>query len=155
MSGSPTSPSAGSCSLPVAATHPVQFREPADFTDHEARVCSAEGQVLGDQRRPRPFTQESYFLSQAEMAKLFADLPEALANSIEIARRCNLALELGKPRLPVFPTPPGMSREEFLRQQAQDGLERRLAADDRSSRGAQQAGNYQATLVNDHAHPCP
>src|SRR5256714_2734232 len=62
------------------------------------------------------------------MAKLFADLPEALANSVEIARRCNLALELGKPKLPVFPTPPGMSREEYVRQQAQDGLERRLAA---------------------------
>src|SRR6266705_4528277 len=119
---------AGSCSLPVVATHPVQFLKPADFTAHEARVCIAEGQVLGDQRRPRPFTQESYFLSQAEMAKLFADLPEALANSVEIARRCNLALELGKPRLPVFPTPPGMSREEYLRQQAQDGLERRLVA---------------------------
>src|SRR6266513_1087854 len=119
---------AGSCSLPVVATHPVQFLKPADFTAHEARVCIAEGQVLGDQRRPRPFTQESYFLSQSEMAKLFADLPEALANSIEIARRCNLTLELGKPRLPVFPTPPGMSREEYLRQQAQDGLERRLVA---------------------------
>src|SRR5213083_2191616 len=119
---------AGSCSLPVVATHPVQFLKPADFTAHEARVCIAEGQVLGDQRRPRPFTQESYFLSQSEMAKLFADLPEALANSIEIARRCNLTLELGKPRLPVFPTPPGMSREEYLRQQAQNGLERRLVA---------------------------
>src|SRR6266853_540097 len=119
---------AGSCSLPVVATHPVQFLKPEDFTAHEARVCIAEGHVLGDQRRPRQFTQESYFPIQAEMAKLFADLPEALANSIEIARRCNLALELGKPRLPVFPTPPGMSREEYLRQQAQDGLERRLVA---------------------------
>src|SRR5204863_944875 len=98
------------------------------FTAHEARVCIAEGQVLGDQRRPRPFTPESYFLSQAEMATRFADLPEALANSVEIARRCNLALELGKPKLPVFPTPPGVTREEYLRQQAQDGLERRLAA---------------------------
>ncbi|HYS50536.1 MAG TPA: PHP domain-containing protein, partial [Burkholderiales bacterium] len=119
---------AGSSSLPVVATHPVQFLKPADFTAHEARVCIAEGQVLGDQRRPRPFTPESYFLSQTEMAKLFADLPEALANSVEIARRCNLALELGKPRLPAFPTPPGVSREEYLRQQAQDGLERRLVA---------------------------
>ncbi len=119
---------AGSCSLPVVATHPVQFLKPEDFTAHEARVCIAEGHVLGDQRRPRQFTQESYFLSQAEMAKLFADLPEALANSVEIARRCNLALELGKPRLPVFPTPPGMSREDYLRQQAQDGLGRRLEA---------------------------
>jgi len=118
---------AGSCSLPVVATHPVQFLKPEDFTAHEARVCIAEGHVLGDQRRPRQFTQQSYFLSQSEMTRLFADLPEALANSVEIARRCNLTLELGKPRLPVFPTPPGLSREEYLRQQAQDGLERRLA----------------------------
>src|SRR6266581_1120753 len=119
---------AGALSLPVVATHPVQFLRPGDFTAHEARVCIAEGHVLGDQRRPRLFTPKSYFLSQAEMAELFADLPEALANSVEIARRCNLSLELGKSLLPVFPTPPGMSREEYLRQQAQEGLERRLVA---------------------------
>ncbi len=118
---------AGSCSLPVVATHPVQFLKPEDFTAHEARVCIAEGQVLGDQRRPRLFTQESYFLSQAEMAKLFADLPEALANSVEIARRCNLALELGKSRLPKFPTPDGATLEDTLAQTAGQGLQRRLA----------------------------
>ncbi|HEY6241472.1 MAG TPA: DNA polymerase III subunit alpha [Burkholderiales bacterium] len=119
---------AGSCSLPVVATHPVQFLKPEDFTAHEARVCIAEGRVLGDQRRPRQFTQGSYFLSQAEMMKLFADLPEALANSVEIARRCSLALELGKSRLPKFPTPGGVSLEDFLVQMAGQGLERRLAA---------------------------
>src|SRR5467141_2899894 len=118
---------AGSCSLPVVATHPVQFLKPEDFTAHEARVCIAEGQVLGDQRRPRLFTQESYFLSQAEMAKLFADLPEALANSVEIARRCNLALELGKSQLPKFPTPDGATLEDTLAQTAGQGLQRRLA----------------------------
>src|SRR5258706_5479691 len=119
---------AGSCSLPVVATHPVQFLEPGDFTAHEARVCIAEGKVMGDQRRLRQFTQESYFLSQAEMAKLFADLPEALDNSVEIARRCNLALELGKNRLPKFPTPDGATLEDTLAQTAGQGLERRLAA---------------------------
>src|SRR5260221_2159186 len=119
---------AGSCSLPVVATHPVQFLKPGDFTAHEARVCIAEGHVLGDQRRPRQFTQESYFLSQAEMAKLFADLPEALANSVEIARRCNLALELGKNRLPKFPTPDGATLEDTLAQTAGQGLERRPPA---------------------------
>jgi DNA polymerase III subunit alpha len=119
---------AGDCSLPVVATHPVQFLKPEDFVAHEARVCIAEGYVLGDRRRPRPFSRESYFLGQAEMAKLFADLPEALANSVEIARRCNLVLELGKSRLPAFPTPEGMSLEEYLRKQAQDGLGRRFAA---------------------------
>ncbi len=118
---------AGECSLPVVATHPVQFLRPEDFTAHEARVCIAEGYVLGDRRRPRAFTPKSYFLSQAEMAELFADLPEALANSVEIARRCNLALELGKSRLPKFPTPGDVSLEDYLMQTAGQGLERRLA----------------------------
>src|SRR5499427_564190 len=119
---------AGDCSLPVVATHPVQFLRKEDFTAHEARVCIAEGYVLGDRRRPRAFTRESWFLGQAEMAKLFADIPEALANSVEIARRCNLELELGKSKLPAFPTPDGTSLEEFLRKQASDGLTRRLEA---------------------------
>jgi len=119
---------AGTCSLPVVATHPVQFLRPEDFTAHEARVCIAEGYVLGDRRRPRLFTERNYFLSQAEMAELFADLPEALANSVEIARRCNLSLELGKSRLPKFPTPEGVSLEDYLVRSAAAGLERRLAA---------------------------
>ena len=119
---------AGSCSLPVVATHPVQFLKPEDFTAHEARVCIAEGHVLGDRRRPRTFTPKSYFLSQAEMGALFADLPEALANSVEIARRCNLTLELGKSRLPKFPTPGDVSLEDYLGRTASQGLERRLVA---------------------------
>ena len=100
--------------LPVVATHPVQFLSPDDFKAHEARVCIAQGYVLGDQRRPKLFTPEQYFKSQAEMAKLFADLPQALENSVEIARRCNLAIELGKSRLPAFPTPKGISIDAFL-----------------------------------------
>ena len=119
---------AGALSLPVVATHPVQFLRPGDFTAHEARVCIAEGHVLGDQRRPRLFTPNSYFLSQAEMAELFADLPEALANSVEIARRCNLSLELGKSLLPKFPTPENVGLDDYLVQTARQGLERRLAA---------------------------
>ncbi|MGB5079962.1 MAG: DNA polymerase III subunit alpha, partial [Burkholderiales bacterium] len=119
---------AGACSLPVVATHPVQFLRPGDFTAHEARVCIAEGYVLGDRRRPRLFTEKNYFLSQAEMAELFADLPEALANSVEIARRCNLSLELGKSRLPKFPTPEGVSLEDHLVEAASQGLARRLGA---------------------------
>src|SRR5215831_1470403 len=136
---------AGECSLPVVATHPVQFLKPADFAAHEARVCIAEGYVLGDRRRPRAFTRESYFQTQAEMGKLFADIPEALANSVEIARRCNLTLELGKSKLPVFPTPEGMTLEEFLRRQARDGLGRRLEANF-GARAAEQAAKYEARL---------
>ncbi len=117
---------ASALGLPVVATHPVQFLEPDDFRAHEARVCIAQGYVLGDQRRPRLFTPEQYFKSQAEMAELFADIPQALENSVEIARRCNLEIELGKSRLPRFPTPEGIGVDEFLRQQAEAGLAVRL-----------------------------
>ena len=111
--------------VPVVATHPVQFLDKDDFRAHEARVCIAQGYVLGDQRRPKLFTQEQYFKSQAEMERLFADIPQALENSIEIARRCNLEIELGKSRLPAFPTPPGVSIDTFLASEAEKGLARR------------------------------
>jgi DNA polymerase-3 subunit alpha len=112
--------------LPVVATHPVQFSSPGDFKAHEARVCISQGYVLGDQRRPKLFTAEQYFKSQDEMAALFADVPQALENAVEIARRCNLEIELGKSRLPAFPTPKGISLDEFLKKQAQEGLVRRF-----------------------------
>jgi DNA polymerase-3 subunit alpha len=117
---------AGRTALPVVATHPIQFLQPAEFKAHEARVCIAEGYVLADQRRPRAFTAESYFKTQAEMAALFADVPEALENSVEIAKRCNLVLELGKSRLPQFPTPPGVTLDDHLVAAAEAGLARRL-----------------------------
>ena len=113
--------------LPVVATHPVQFLAAADFKAHEARVCIAEGYVLNDKRRARQFTAQQYFKTQAEMEELFADLPEALQNSVEIARRCNLSLVLGKPRLPEFPTPGGQGLDDYLREQAALGLQQRMA----------------------------
>jgi DNA polymerase-3 subunit alpha len=117
---------AGRLGLPVVAAHPVQFLKREDYKAHEARVCIAEGYVLADRRRPRAVTPESYLKSQAQMAALFADLPEALANSVEIAKRCNLVLELGRSRLPRFPTPAGVSLEEALVAGAEAGLARRL-----------------------------
>jgi DNA polymerase-3 subunit alpha len=114
--------------LPVVATHPVQFLKPEDFRAHEARVCIAEGETLADPRRPQRFTREQYFKSQAEMAALFADLPAALANSVEIARRCNLELVLGKPQLPDYPTPPGVTLDQHCADLSAAGLEKRLRA---------------------------
>ncbi len=113
--------------LPVVATHPVQFLRADDFRAHEARVCIAEGYVLADQRRPRHFGPDQYFKSHAEMSELFADIPAALANSVEIAKRCNLTLELGKSKLPPFPTPNSESLDDYLRDRAQEGLALRLA----------------------------
>ncbi|MBX3592072.1 MAG: DNA polymerase III subunit alpha [Burkholderiaceae bacterium] len=112
--------------LPIVATHPVQFIARDDFRAHEARVCIAEGEILANPRRARRFTDEQYFKSQAEMAEAFSDLPEALANSVEIARRCNLPMELGKPQLPQFPTPPGITLDDYLRQLAREGLAQRM-----------------------------
>ena len=117
---------AGELELPLVATHPIQFLDREDFLAHEARVCIAEGYVLGDTRRPRPYTEEQYFKSQAEMADLFADLPEALENAVEIGKRCNIELTLGKNFLPDFPTPEGMSISDFLVHEAKAGLEKRL-----------------------------
>ncbi|HTQ76730.1 MAG TPA: DNA polymerase III subunit alpha [Burkholderiales bacterium] len=112
--------------LPAVATHPVQFLEREDFKAHEARVCISQGYVLGDQRRPKLFTPEQYFKSQQEMAALFADAPQALENSVEIARRCSLDIELGKSRLPAFPTPPDVTLDGYLKSEAEKGLARRI-----------------------------
>ena len=112
--------------LPVVATHPVQFMQRSDFTAHEARVCIAEGELLGNPRRAKKFNDEQYFLTQEEMEKRFADLPAALANSVEIAKRCNLSLVLGQPRLPDFPIPPGITLEDYLLQQSEVGLKRHM-----------------------------
>ncbi|MBY4594455.1 DNA polymerase III subunit alpha [Ottowia caeni] len=113
--------------LPVVATHPIQFQHAHDYEAHEARVCIAEGEILGNPRRVRRFTPEQYFKTQQEMQALFADVPSALANSAEIARRCNLTLTLGKPQLPDFPTPGGMPIGEYFRVASHEGLQERLA----------------------------
>ena len=125
--------------LPVVATHPIQFLAPDDAKAHDARVCIAEGHVLSDKRRKRVFSDQQYFKTQAEMAALFADIPEALENAVEIARRCNLSIVLGENQLPAFPTPPGVSLEEFLATKSRVGLEKRLLAlyPDEATREAQ------------------
>ncbi|MDM0103951.1 DNA polymerase III subunit alpha [Variovorax sp. J22R24] len=113
--------------LPVVATHPVQFATADDYEAHEARVCISEGEILGNPRRVRKFTREQYFKSSAEMTKLFADVPSAIANTVEIAKRCNLTLVLGKPQLPNFPTPNNMPIADYFRLASFEGLEERLA----------------------------
>jgi len=138
---------AAELNLPVVATHPVQFLEASDFKAHEVRVCIAEGYVLNDKRRIKAFTAQQYFKTQAEMAALFADLPEALQNSVEIARRCNTTLPLGKPRLPDFPTPNGQGLDDYLREQSRLGLQSRMTLlyPDEAQRFAK-AAEYQGRL---------
>ena len=112
--------------VPVVATNQVRFLRGEDFEAHEARVCIQEGRTLDDPRRVRRYSDQQYLRSPREMAELFSDLPEALENSVEIARRCNLELSLGQDHLPDFPVPAGTTPQECLRRQAEAGLESRL-----------------------------
>jgi DNA polymerase III subunit alpha len=85
---------AESLRIPVVATHPVQFLQPEEFRAHEARVCIADGEILTNPNRPKRFTPDQYLRSSQDMADLFSDVPSALANTLAIARRCNLNLTL-------------------------------------------------------------
>jgi len=112
--------------LPVVATNDVRFLHKDDFAAHEVRVCINQGRVLDDARRPKDYTEQQYLRSSEEMQDLFADIPEALENSVEIAKRCNITLTLGKNFLPDFPVPEGMTLGDVMASAAQTGLEERL-----------------------------
>jgi DNA polymerase-3 subunit alpha len=112
----------------VVATNDVRFLKPEDFEAHEARVCIHDGAQLADASRPRRYSALQSLRSAEQMAALFADLPEAIANSVEIARRCSLRLTLGQPRLPEYPVPSGRTPNEFLCAQTEQALSERLVA---------------------------
>ena len=138
--------------LPLVATHPVQFVHADDYDSHEARVCIAEGDMLGNRRRVRRFTREQYLVSAQDMVARFADLPSAVANAVHLAARCSLTLTLGQPQLPRFPTPERHGKPmpvgEHLREVAFAGLAQRLAQlfSDEAAREAQRAA-YESRLA--------
>jgi DNA polymerase-3 subunit alpha len=113
--------------VPVVATNDVCFLERADFEAHETRVCISQGVTLDDPSRVRGYSEQQYLRSPAEMADLFADLPEAIANTVEIAKRCSLEIELGKVFLPDFIAEDGTPPREYLERRATAGLDERLA----------------------------
>lgn len=117
---------AGKLQLPVAATHPIQFQDPDGFKDHEIRCCIAQGTTYANPQRDRPYTAEQYFKSKEEMVELFQDIPSAIENTVEIAKRCNFMMKLGKPQLPLFETPDGISLDDYMAQLSREGLEMRL-----------------------------
>jgi DNA polymerase-3 subunit alpha len=119
---------ASSSGAPVIATNDVRFIRGEDFEAHEARVCIHSGRVLNDPARPREYTDQQYLRSPHEMQALFADLPEALANAVETARRCSLTLALNQPHMPEVVVPDGLSVEEYLQAESKRGLSQRLAA---------------------------
>ena len=111
---------------PVVATNDVRFLDSDEFDAHEARVCIRDGRVLDDPRRPRNYSEQQYLRSAEEMQALFADIPEALQNSVEIAKRCNLTIQLGTYYLPEYPIPEGLTQESFFRELCHTGLDERL-----------------------------
>ncbi|WP_226667118.1 DNA polymerase III subunit alpha [Microbulbifer aggregans] len=117
---------AGRLNLPVVATNDVRFLEDSEFEAHEVRVCIREGRALDDPRRERRYSREQYLRTPEEMQELFKDIPEALENTVEIARRCSAPIQLGKYFLPQFPIPEGMTENEFFEKISFDGLYERL-----------------------------
>ncbi len=111
---------------PVVATNDVMFIHSSDYEAHETRVCINQGRVLEDSGRPRDYSEQQYFRSQEEMVALFADIPSALQNSVEIAKRCNIDIEIGTYYLPKYPIPQGMLMDDYFRKVSFDGLEERL-----------------------------
>ncbi len=101
--------------IAAVATNDVRFLTRAEFEAHEARVCIREGALLADASRRRRYSEEQYLKTPAEMAQLFADAPELVANSLEIAKRCSLEIKLGASMLPAYPVPAGSTTEGFLR----------------------------------------
>ena len=130
------------CDLPLVATNDVRFLKREEFSAHEARVCIAQGRVLSDDKRPRDYTEEQYLKSADEMQALFSDLPEAIENTVEIARRCTLSLEFGTYHLPDFPVPETQTPDSHLRDVAHRGLGKRLSQID----ARQPEAEYRARL---------
>ena len=112
----------------AVATNDVRFLAREDFEAHEARVCIHDGAQLADTSRARRYSEEQFLKSPAQMAEVFADVPELLSNTVEVAKRCSLEIKLGASMLPAYPVPAGSSTEEFLCGEAARGLQSRLAA---------------------------
>jgi DNA polymerase-3 subunit alpha len=144
-------------SVAALATHDVRFLTRGEFEAHEARVCIHDGALLADPSRARRYSEEQYLKSPAEMLDLFRDAPELLDNTVEVAKRCSLEIRLGSSMLPAYPVPSDSSIEDYLRTEAVNGLQGRLAAQGARSAGAQagagahaaagaRATDYQARL---------
>ncbi|WP_296253432.1 PHP domain-containing protein, partial [uncultured Stenotrophomonas sp.] len=117
---------AGQRGLPVVATNDVRFLSPDDFYAHEARVCISTGRVLDDPKRPREYSAEQYLKTPEQMCELFADIPDAIDNTLALAERCNVEMRLGTYFLPNYPVPDDQTLDSWIQKISRDGLEERL-----------------------------
>src|SRR5207302_4830602 len=112
--------------IAAVATNDVRFLARSEFEAHEARVCIHDGALLADTSRARRYSEEQYLKTPAEMAELFADVPQLLANTVEVAKRCSLEIMLGASMLPAYPVPAGSTTDQYLREESLHGLSGRL-----------------------------
>ena len=115
------------CNIPIVAVNNPIFIEKDDFISLDARVCIDKGMILDDERRTKDYTSEQYLKSPAEMADLFADIPEALSNTVVIAEMCNFGFGNSDHVLPDFKTPEEYSIDEYLEQESKKGLQKILS----------------------------
>ena len=104
---------------PLVATNAVRFLTTSDFEAHEIRTCIHQGRVLDDPRRPREFSSQQYLRSPPEMAAIFSDIPSALENTVEIARRCNVFIDFDTTHMPRYIARDDRSTEQILTTQAE------------------------------------
>jgi len=112
--------------IPVVATNNVRFKSKTDFNSHDIRVCINKKITQSNILVKRDYTEEQYLKTQEEMVSLFYDIPSALENSVEIAKRCTIDIVLGEFFLPDFPSPKGVSLPDFFASESRKGLKERL-----------------------------
>ncbi|SFV86315.1 DNA polymerase III alpha subunit [hydrothermal vent metagenome] len=140
--------------IPLVATNDVQFLEKDEFEAHEARICITQGGLLDDSRRKKRYCDEQYLKSGDEISDLFSDLPEALTNSVEIAKRCNVHFDLYKKNyLPDFPVPEGMTMAAFFSQESKEGLEWRLKGLEVSRQVYDERLEFELSVINEMDFP--
>lgn len=134
--------------IAVVASNDVEFLSQNDFDAHEARICISQGGLLEDARREKHYSNQQYLKSADEMSALFADVPEAIANSVEIAKRCNVHFELyQKNYLPNFPIPKGMNIAKFLTQESKTGLSQRLQDIEADKQAYEQRLEFELSVI--------
>ena len=111
--------------IPIVATNDCYFAKPEMAAAHEVLLCISQSVTLAEDDRRRE-TEHHYLKSAAEMALVFEDLPEAIENTISIAKRCAFKVPSKAPILPAFPVPEGMTEEDYLREVTLKGLKKRL-----------------------------
>jgi DNA polymerase-3 subunit alpha len=109
--------------LGLVGANDVHFLERGQHEAHDVMICIGTGSNVTDEKRMK-YVPELYFKSPAEMAHIFRDHPEAVTNTLAIAERCNLDIEFGVPKEPNYTPPEGMTRNEYLRQIAEEGVRR-------------------------------